>query len=258
MKSLIAFFKKEILECARTGKLTILCILFLLFGIMNPAIAKLIPWLAEIMSDSLAENGMIVTSITIDALTSWTQFFKNIPIALTVFMLIYSGIFVKEYESGTLILILTKGLSRYKVVLAKFVVMFTIWTIGYWVCFAVTYGYNAYFWDNSIAVGLIPAAIHWWLFGIWVICLMVLFSALCKKYTGVLLGTGGSILAVYLLGLFPKTGRYIPTVLMHNSSLLIGAESADIYMVAIIITVLVSAASLILSIAIMNKTQYNR
>ena len=255
MKSLIAFLKKESLECARTGKLTILCILFLLFGIMNLAIAKLTPWLFEIMSDSLAETGMIVTSITIDALTSWTQFFKNIPIALIVFVLVYSGIFAKEYESGTLILILTKGFSRYKVVLAKFVVMFIIWTIGYWICFAVTYGYNAYFWNNSIAVGLMSAAIHWWLFGIWVVCLIVLFSVLCKKYTGVLLGTGGSILGVYLIGLFPKTNRYTPTILMKNSSLLIGAESADIYRAAIIITVLMSVSCLILSIAIMNKKQ---
>ena len=81
-------------------------------------------------------------------------------------MFLYSGIFTKEYETNTLILILTKGLSRYKVVFAKFFVMFTMWTIGYLLCFAVTYGYNAFFWDNSIAVGLLPAMVHWWLFGV--------------------------------------------------------------------------------------------
>lgn len=123
MKSFIAFFKKEVLESVRSGKLTILGILFLLFGIMNPAIAKMIPWLLEIMSDYFAEAGMTVTEVTIDALTSWTQFFKNIPMALIVFVLVYSGTFTREYESGTLILILTKGLSRYKVVLAEFAVM---------------------------------------------------------------------------------------------------------------------------------------
>ena len=82
MKSFIAFFKKEVLESVRSGKLAILGILFLLFGIMNPAIAKMIPWLLEIMSDYFAEAGMTVTEVTIDALTSWTQFFKNIPMAL--------------------------------------------------------------------------------------------------------------------------------------------------------------------------------
>ena len=40
MKPLLAFIKKEYLEAARTGKITILALLFVLFGIMNPAIAK--------------------------------------------------------------------------------------------------------------------------------------------------------------------------------------------------------------------------
>ena len=178
MKSFIAFLKKEIFECIRSGKLTFFCILFLIFGIMNPAIAKLTPWMLETLSDSLAEQGMMVTEVTVNALTSWTQFFKNIPIVLIVFVFLYSGIFTKEYETNTLILILTKGLSRYKVVFAKFFVMFTMWTIGYLLCFAVTYGYNAFFWDNSIAVGLLPAMVHWWLFGVWIIGLIVLFSVL--------------------------------------------------------------------------------
>lgn len=255
MKSFIAFFKKELLECVRSGKIMILGVLFFLFGIMNPAIAKLTPWLFELLSDSLAESGMIVTEVTVDALTSWAQFFKNVPIVLIVFVLIYSGIFTKEYESGTLILVLTKGLSRYKVVLAKSAVMFSLWTIGYWLCFAVTYGYNAYFWDNSIAIGLIPAAIHWWLFGILVVCLMVFFSVLCKNYHGVLLGTGGSVLGTYIISLFPKFSEYTPTALMNSASLLTGTESADIYVKAIVITVVMGLVCLVASVPIMNKKQ---
>lgn len=80
--------------------------------------------------------------------------FKNIPIALIAFVLIFSDIFTKEYKSGTLLLVLTKGLSRYKVVLAKTVLLLSIWTVGYEICFTITYGYNEYFWDNSIANNL--------------------------------------------------------------------------------------------------------
>lgn len=47
MKSFIAFLKKEVFECIRSGELTFFCILFLIFGIMNPAIAKLTPWMLE-------------------------------------------------------------------------------------------------------------------------------------------------------------------------------------------------------------------
>ena len=87
MKAFFAFFKKEVLESARSGKLLFLTLLFCAFGIMNPAIAKLTPWLLEIMADELAGSGMTVTEVTVDALTSWTQFFKNIPMALIAFVL---------------------------------------------------------------------------------------------------------------------------------------------------------------------------
>ena len=111
MRSLLAFTKKEITEQARTGKLLFLGILFVLFGIMNPAVAKLTPWLMEQMADSLADMGMNITEVTVTAMDSWVQFFKNIPMALIAFVLLESSIFTKEYRSGTLILSLTKGLS---------------------------------------------------------------------------------------------------------------------------------------------------
>lgn len=177
------------------------------------------------------------------------------PIALIVFVFLYSGIFTKEYETNTLILILTKGLSRYKVVFAKFFVMFTMWTIGYLLCFAVTYGYNAFFWDNSIAVGLLPAMVHWWLFGVWIIGLIVLFSVLVKSYTGVLLGTGGSVLGVYLISFFPKAWKYTPTTLMESASLLIGTKSIEDYGIAVLITILLVVICLIVSITVMNRKQ---
>lgn len=255
MKSLYAFIKKEVLESVRSGKMIILIILFVLFGIMNPAIAKLTPWMAEMMADSLTETGMVITEIQVNALTSWTQFFKNIPLALIAFILLYHGIFTREYQTGTLILILTKGLSRYKVVLAKSVLMLIFWTLCYWLCFGITYLYNSYFWDNSIAGNLLAAGAYWWLFGIWVVCLIVFFSTATSNAAGVLLGTGFTVLASYLVGLFPKIGNLVPTVLMNSSSLLIGAETVDIYIKPLIVTLLLCIACFVIGILTMNKRQ---
>ena len=50
-----------------------------IFGIMNPLLAKLTPYLVQTMSTTLAESGISVQKITVDATTSWTQFYKNIP-----------------------------------------------------------------------------------------------------------------------------------------------------------------------------------
>lgn len=162
MRALLTLIRKEYTEAARTGRLLILLLLFVLFGIMNPAIAKLTPRMMELLSDSMAESGLIVTDVSVDAMTSWTQFFKNIPIALIAFVLIFSDIFTKEYKSETLLLILTKGLPRYKVILAKTTLLLSVWTVGYGICFAITYGYTGYFWDNGIVKHLFFSAAMWW------------------------------------------------------------------------------------------------
>ena len=218
MKSFVAFMKKEVLETVRSGRLLILAAVFFLFGLMNPAIAKLTPWLLEVMSESMAESGMSVTAVTVDALTSWTQFYKNIPMALIVFVLLSAGSFVREYESGALILLLTKGFPRYKVVFAKTLTLLTLWTAGYFLCYGITYLYNAYYWDNAIAHNLLFSVVLWWLFGILVIGLLVLFSALLKGYGLILLLTGGSVLAMYLIGCLPHVGDWSPAVLMNSGS----------------------------------------
>ena len=143
MRALFAFIKKELTEQARSGKLLFMTILFVLLGIMNPAIAKLTPWLLETMADTLATSGMTVTTVTVSAMDSWVQFFKNVPMGLIAFVLMQSNIFTKEYQSGTLILTLTKGLRRSHVVLAKTAVLMVLWTAAYWLYFAITYLYNA-------------------------------------------------------------------------------------------------------------------
>ena len=255
MKAFFAFFKKELTESARSGKLLFLTILFFAFGIMNPAIAKLTPWLLEIMAEELAESGMVITEVSVDALTSWTQFFKNVPMALIAFVLMYGGIFTREYESGTLVLMFTKGLARSKVLLAKVLLLFSFWTLGYFLCFGVTHVYNAYFWDNSIAKNLIPAVMNQWLFGVWIIALTVLFSVLAKSSAGVLLGTGAGAFGTYILTLFPKTKPFSPALLMDGMSLLTGAQYAEDYAKAIVLTSALCVAFIALSIPVFNKKE---
>ena len=255
MRSFSAFFKKELLESIRSGKLLFLTILFCLFGIMNPAIAKLTPLIFNLLSEELSENGMTIVAVEINALTSWTQFFKNIPMALIAFVLIYGNIFTKEYEKDTLILVLTKGLARHKVVLSKATLLFSFWTVGYWLCFFITYAYNDYYWSNSIAKHLFPAAFHWWLFGIFVLCLILLFSVICKNYASLLLCTGACVLLCYLLGLLPQAAPYMPTSLMNSAALLVGTESASDHLASVFITAALSFFCIFASIPIFNKKQ---
>ena len=255
MKSLYAFTKKEMTEQLRSGRLLILGILFVLFGIMNPAIAKLTPWLLEMFAESLEGSGMTVTEVTVSALDSWMQFYKNVPMALIAFVVLQSSIFTKEYASGTLVLSLTRGLERFHVVVSKSAVLFTLWTAGYWLCFGITYAYNAYFWDHSTVRNPVFSAVCWWLFGVWVIALMILFSVVTNANTGVLLGTGSVVLLSYLIGLLPKIGRYLPTFLTDGNSLIFGMAEAEKYTASLLIAAVCALLCFFFSIPIFNKKQ---
>ena len=253
MSMLLAFSKKEWLEAVRTGRLFLLLLLFALFGIMSPAIAKLLPWMMEMFADTMAESGLMITEIKVDAMTSWTQFFKNIPIALIAFLLLCSDLFTKEYQSGTLLLMLTKGLSRGKAVLAKFGLLFILWTLCYFLCFSITYGYNAYFWDNSIAESLGFSAVLWWLVGIWLLCLLVLFSAFLQNGTGVAACIGGSVLLVYLVSLLPKIKPYTPMALLNVSPLFIGEGAVEQYGKSLLVTLMFSVLCIVMSFLVIRR-----
>lgn len=255
MNSLIAFIKKEITEQIRLGKLMFVFILFLALGIMNPAIAKLTPWFYEIFAESLAESGIVITAVEVSAMDSWMQFFKNIPIGMIAFVLIEGSIFTKEYASGTLVLSLTKGLKRHKVVISKALILAVMWTAFYFMYFGITYGYNAYFWDNSVAKNLLLSVICWWIFGLLIISLMVLFSTLWGANTGVFGGVGATVLIFYLAGLIPNVDKYLPTFLTDGNSLIYGVKKAEEYVTAIIITLALSIGCFIVSIPVFNKKQ---
>ena len=138
MRQLTAFTKKELRESLRTGRMPLLVILSVLFGIMNPLVAKLTPWMMENFAGSLEESGMVLTEIKVDVFTSWTQFYKNTPIYLIVFIVIASGILTTEYQKGTLIIILTKGMNRWKLILSKAFSALLLWTVCYWISFGIT------------------------------------------------------------------------------------------------------------------------
>ncbi len=253
MKAFFACIKRECMESVRNGRALIPAILFLGLGIFNPAMAKLTPWLMSVLSDSLADAGMIVTDVSVDALTSWGQFFKNIPMALIVFLLLFGQTLTREYAAGTLIIPLTKGLSRTALLLAKTVWMLLLWTAGYALSFGTTYLYNDFFWDNTIAVHLWSTALAWYLFGVWVIGLCILFSAIFCGNAAVLMGIGGAVLLSYLLGLLPRVGRYVPTVLMNTASIAPDPPAPAAGSAAFLITLALGAASVAISVPLFRK-----
>lgn len=223
MKQFAAFTRKEWMEQIRSGKGYLLLIIFVLFGILSPALAKLTPWLYETMADEIAQQGFVLQPVEVSALTSWQQYYKNISLMLLVFVVMSGGVMAGEYQKGTLIPILTKGMPRFKVLAAKLTMVLFSWTVCHWAAYGITYGYSAYFWDNSVVKTPGFAAFCIYILGIWLILAMMLGAVCLESQGAVLLFTGGITVVSYVLGMIPALSKYVPTKLIGASELLTGA-----------------------------------
>ncbi|MBS7007762.1 ABC transporter permease subunit [Anaerostipes sp.] len=221
MRAYWAFTKKELMESVSSYRLLILACVFILFGIMNPLIAKMTPELVkEFMPEGL---NMAVPEPT--AVDSWLQFFKNVgQIGLAVLDILFSGMIAGEMQKGTLVLMVTKGLSRVTVLCSKFTVSVLLWTVSYVLCYGITYGYTAYFWNGDNIRNLMPALFGVWLFGVLLLASGLLGSVLSGNSYTSLLFTGGLVAAMFLVNIIPKIQKYNPVRLVSEPSGLISGS----------------------------------
>lgn len=242
---MIPFLKKEIIEQFRRKRVLLLGILFLLFAILGIATAKLTPVLIDMMADQLEQSGMVIDAKESTVMDAWMQYFKNAAIPLLVVIILWSGSFTTEYQKHTLIPLVTKGLSRTGIFVSKMLTVALVWTCGYALYFGVFYGYCVFYWNNE-GIPNIPLAVGlYWLYGIWLLALLGLFSALANTAMQVLLGVGGVFFVVSFLEFVPKLSPKLPTALAGGLNLLQGAAKPSDYLVPCVIVL----ASVVLCIA---------
>ena len=229
-----AYIKKEWMELTRTGRLLILGIIFIIFGILNPAMAKLTPWLYEMLQESFADQGITVGEVTVNAMTSWTQYFKNALMIVIAMILMSSTGFTNEYQKGTLVQVVTKGLSRKKIYFSKLLMGYISWTIMFLVYTGITLGYTVYFWGEDKVPNLFYAILFLWLFGMLLMTILSMFGAMAGNSGQVLLGTGGFVVIWFFLNYIPAVSKYMPIKLMDGMQLCNGTASVSDFSEAVI------------------------
>lgn len=222
MKAYAAFTGKEFTEFIRTYKLLILSLVFLLFGMLSPLAAKYLP---ELIGQFMPE-GIQMTLAEPTATDAWMQFHKNVSQMGTVItVILFSGLMSGEYAKGTLIHILTKGLPRRTVVLAKFTASAVLFTGAYLLCFGTAYGYTWFYWRADVNVqGLFEMASAMWLFGVLLISVTLLGGIILKSSYGALLFTGGAVVLQFFLNMLPAAKEYNPMQLVSGGSQLIQGQ----------------------------------
>lgn len=251
MKNLYYFTKKELFECWRTSRLLIMVIIFLILGLMNPLLAKLTPeivkmTIGEIMANTIPEP----TSID-----SWTQFYKNLTqIGLIVIALMFSGVVSNEIGRGTLINLVTKGLRRWVIIVGKITSLLLQWTICLVLAFLITWGYTAYYFPDDKSPHIFLAVLPLWIFGLLLLSFILLASTIARNnYEGLLI-TGGGIVLLVILNLFDKMKHYNPISLVTQNLFLLKKSAAfQDYLPAMLISIILAIAVIILSVLIFNR-----
>lgn len=240
MRQYIAIFQKEWLESRRTYKLYLLLIFFLVSGMMSPLIAKLTP---DIMT-SFLPKGTLVSLPNPSALDSWAQFFKNITqTGLPLLILIYSGIVTTDLNKGTLVNLLTKGLSRPVVLLAKYSLLVLSWTINLALSSLMTWGYTAYLFPNIALSHLFFSLFCLWLFGLLLLALLLFSSVLIPNGYGHLALLGGTLILAFILNVIPKIEEKSPLRLVTSNLAIIQGKLSpsdlnNVIFISLILTII--------------------
>lgn len=240
-----AFVQKEIIENIRNYKLIIICLVFAMVAFGNPILAKLTPEL-------LATTGYQIDIPEPTAIDSWVQFYKNISILLIIYIIMFSSTISNEINHHSLINMVTKGLPRHTVILAKLTVISGLWAIVYYLYFSITLVYTPLLLegvlDHLFIASLLP-----FLFGLLMISLSLLGGIITKNTIGSLTFPFGFYLASSLLSIFDQLAKYLPTQLMTSLKIVTGDSMISDYSTAIVITLILILIFIATSIISFNK-----
>lgn len=244
MKGYIAFVKKEFVENLKNYRFLILFAIFAIFGMSSAFLAKFTP---EIIAAFGA--GLEITEEPV-ALDAWQQFFKNISgIGFSAFIILFGSCMSSEYSKGTLLLLVTKGLARPSVIMAKYTVAAVSMTVSFWVSFVGAYGYTYYLWPDASLSNVVPSAFFMWMIGFLYLSILILGCVLFKQTFTSILFTGGIVALFSVLSVIKPLSAFNPVVLTsRNVDLISGEISMTEFLIPFIFSVVLSVVFLAVAI----------
>jgi len=215
MKGFRVLLGKELREQIRTYRLPVAAIVFLLFGISSPVLARYTKELLNLLG-SQATGGIQFVLPDPTAADAIGQLLKNVgQFGILMAILLAMGAVATEKDRGTAALILTKPAWRLSFLLAKLVAIGI--TLGVSVAVAFVFGwiYTVALFDNAALnlVGYVAMAVFLWLTILAYAALTLLGSTLTSSTAG---GAGFGFVALIVTGVvaaLPTIGAFMPTAL---------------------------------------------
>ncbi|MDE7359489.1 MAG: ABC transporter permease subunit, partial [Lachnospiraceae bacterium] len=187
----------------------------------------------------------------------WKQFFKNISgVGFSAFIILYGNCLSGEYSKGTLVLMITKGLSRKAVILAKYTVAAVLMTVSYWGGYAFAYGYTAFLWADTKLPHVTLAALALWIVGFLYLSILMIGCVLFRQPFASILFTGGIVAMISLPGMTEPLAKFSPFYLTtQNIDLIAGIAAPSDFIMPALISVTISIGGLLIAVKLFNTKE---
>ncbi|GKU24245.1 hypothetical protein CFOLD11_10710 [Clostridium folliculivorans] len=243
-----AYLNKEFLEANRENKLIILFMGFFFFSIATPPMLKLTPKLLEKQYGT--DMSSFFKTNAVDSVANYLG--SNMPqICILVLCITLGGILCNEISKGTIILPITKGAYKTSIVIAKFsfyaVVLFIISTIS--VLTNIYYSFLIFDQAFPSINAIILCCLFVYLYILFMLSIIFLFSSLLKKAMGAALISMGFNIILTLLSTFKYSLN--PFMLITEASKL----STEFPLKTLLITAILTIMAFISSVLIFKKRE---
>jgi ABC-2 type transport system permease protein len=213
-----AFLGKEFLETRRTWRLWVLPGILVFLGITGPVLTAVTP--ALLRATERSQPGVVIKLPTPTSLDSYVQFMSNLDqLALLAVIIAGAAVVASERRSGTIVLVLTKPLSRAGFVVTKavsqLVIVLVATALGTLLCVLVTVA----IFDGRHIGAFVASVALWLVLAAMFTTLMLLLSAAMKGQAP----AAGVGIAVYV-SLFVLTG--FPLIRDHSPAGILAASDA--------------------------------
>jgi len=220
-----AFAAKEIMESLRTKRILVIFCVFVISAIMGVVLARFI---GELMAALLSADGGAPFTIEVPPPVwqdSYAQVFSSLTeIGVIAVIMLFMGSILREKTTGTIDLMMAKGLTTTVFVLVKFAVGAVIIMLALYTAVFVAFGYTFVLFEYAGNIGdVLFGATAFGVFALMILAVTLLWSAVAKSTAiSAVLGLG-SFFVISLLSVVPVIGRFMPGGLgSYSVSLAVG------------------------------------
>lgn len=219
------FLRKEVSEHLHTWRLPVLGGVFLFFALTGPILAMLTP--ALLRSVQASQPGLVIQLPVPGWRDAYVQWIKNLSqIGAFVMILAAAGSVSGEVSKGTVILVLTKPLSRAAFVVCKAVVFFGLVVAEVVLGTLVTQGVTRFVFGSAPWATIWTPTIVWLVFAALLISIATLMSSIAPTLAAAGLGIV-AFFALSIAAMWGPVARFSPAGLTFAPSrLLLGQPVA--------------------------------